>query len=78
MGAIRAARCVFADVWKLYVKYAVTPHVGHTGDPNLYWHNLAVEADRVAQRWPCALTEALVQAVIEEHARRDLNAQEGE
>lgn len=48
MTAGEAAKEIFLEAWKLYVKYQNGPQ----GDKDTYWHNLAIDADKVARRWP--------------------------
>lgn len=70
--AIEAARGIFAEVWKLYAKYLDGPQ----GDPDIYWHNLASDSDRIAKKYPCGLALDLTKAVLEEHNRRERNKNE--
>ena len=69
MTAGEAAKEIFLEAWKLYVKYQNGPQ----GDKDTYWHNLAIDADKVALRWPCGFAEDIVKAVIAEHDRRERN-----
>lgn len=69
MKPVDAAREIFADVWKLYVKYMDGPQ----GDPDVYWHNLVIDSGKVTEKWPCGFTHDLVKAVLEEHSRRERN-----
>lgn len=67
MDTIKTANKIFRAAWELYVKYVSGPQ----GDPDIYWHNLAVESGKIAEKWPCGLSRDLVKAVLEEHSRRE-------
>lgn len=71
-AVIDTAKEIFADVWRLYAKYADGPH----GDPDIYWSNLVMESEKIAERWPCGLAYDLTKAVLEEHSRREKRKQE--
>lgn len=65
--ATEAAREIFAEAWKLYTKYLDGPQ----GDPDIYWHNLAADSDKVMKKYPCGMALDLTKAVLEEHSRRE-------
>lgn len=67
MTTHEAAAEIFKEAWGLYTKYENGPQ----SNPDMYWHNLAVEGGNISQRWPCEFTEDIVKAVIAEHSRRE-------
>lgn len=67
MTRTETAGCVFKAAWELYRKYEAGPQQ----NADTYWYNLAADAQKLTDSYPCGLAEDLAHAVIRECDRRE-------